>query len=147
MPTSHALRLSFPRAKPRELGIYLTPIKRKVFLRRRTSDVPCLQNVFLDQEYKTPFQVDPKVIIDGGANIGMTTLFFSQKYPRAKIVAIEPETSNFEILKKNCSGLPNVALINAALWSTEQDFVVRDSTTEKWAFSVTEARIQLVWNR
>jgi len=136
MPTSHALRLASPKARPCQLEIYLTPIKRKVILRRGTSDLFCLQNVFLDQEYTTPFQVDPRVIVDGGANIGMTTLFFSQKYPRAKIVAIEPESSNFEILKKNCSGLSNVVLIHAALWPTDQDLVIQDPTLEKWAFSV-----------
>src|SRR5215469_16248345 len=91
MPTGDALRLSFPRSKQKELEIYLAPIKRKVFVRYGTSDVYCLKNIFLDEEYLTPFDVDPKVIIDGGANIGMSTLFFSQKYPGAKIVAVQPE--------------------------------------------------------
>ena len=138
MPTSHALRLSFPRAKQKELEIYLAPVKRNVIVRHGTSDVFCLQNIFLDQEYVTPFDVNPKLIIDGGANIGMSTLFFSQKYPRARIVAVEPEISNFEILKKNCEGTPNVTLINAALWPTDQALAIRDSGAEKWAFSVAQ---------
>jgi len=137
MRTMDALRLTLPRAKTRELEIYVTLIKRSIVIRRGTSDLWCLENVFLDQEYKTPFQVDPRVIIDAGANIGITTLFFSQEYPRAKIIAIEPEASNFAILKKNCSGLPNVVLINAALWPTEQALVIQDTAVEKWAFSVT----------
>jgi FkbM family methyltransferase len=137
MPTSDALRLSMPKARPRELEIYLTPIKHSILLRRGSSDLSCLQNVFLDQEYTTPFQVDPRVIVDGGANIGMTTLFFSRKYPQAKIVAIEPESSNFEILKKNCRGLSNVILVHAALWPVDEDLVIHDPNIEKWAFSVT----------
>lgn len=140
MPTRDALRLTFPKAKTRELGIYLTPIKRNIIVRRGTSDISCLQNVFLDQEYETPFRVDPKIIIDAGANIGMTTLFFSEKYPGARIVAIEPEASNFAILRKNCAGLPNVTLIHAALWPTEQALVIQDSSAEKWAFSVIEGK-------
>jgi FkbM family methyltransferase len=137
MPANDALRLAFPKGRPCELEVYLKPIKRKVALRRGTSDIFCLQNVFLDQEYTTPFQVNPKVIIDGGANIGLTTLFFSEKYPGAKIVAIEPESSNFEILKKNCGGLANVILIHAALWPTDQELSIQDPTLEKWAFSVS----------
>ena len=132
-----ALRLTVPNGKAREIKVYLKTIGRNVILRRGTSDLWCLQNVFLDQEYDTPFPVDPKVIIDGGANIGMTTLFFSDKYPRAQIIAIEPEVSNFAILEKNCGALPHVNLINAALWPTEQALAIKDSTAEKWAFSVT----------
>lgn len=138
MRTKDALRLIFPRSKTGELKIYLSLIKRNIVLRRGTSDIWCLEKVFLEQEYKTPFQVDPKVIVDAGANIGMATLFFSQKYPRASIIAIEPEASNFAILTKNCAELPNVTLINAALWPTEQALVIQNSTAEKWAFLVTE---------
>jgi FkbM family methyltransferase len=140
MRIKDTLRLTFPKGKTRELKVYLTSIKRNIVLRRGTSDIWCLENVFLDQEYKTPFQVDPKVIIDAGANIGMVTLFFSQKYPQATIIAIEPEASNFAILRKNCAGLPNVTLINAALWPTEQALVIQDSAADKWAFSVTEGK-------
>ena len=138
MPAADALRLTYPKAKARELEIYLTPIKRNIILRRGTSDVWCLQNVFLDQEYATPFHVDPKVIIDAGANIGLTTLFFSRKYPGARIISIEPEASNFAILKKNCGALPNVNLIQGALWPTSRKLVIQDSDAEKWAFSVAE---------
>lgn len=138
MPIRDALFLAFPKSRGRKLEVYLTPIGRKVCLRHGTSDVMCLQNVFLDQEYETPFSVDPKVLIDGGANIGLTTLYFSQKFPKAKIIAIEPEPSNFEILKKNCGDLPGVVLVNAALWPTERTLVIQDSSVEKWAFSVAE---------
>lgn len=86
MGTRDALRLAFPDGKRRELSIYLTPIRRNIVLRRGTSDIWCLQNVFLDQEYKTPFRVDPKVIVDAGANIGMATLFFQKNIPKRKLL-------------------------------------------------------------
>jgi FkbM family methyltransferase len=138
MSIRDALFLSFPKSVGRKLEVYLRPVERKVCLRHGTSDVMCLQNVFLDQEYETPFPADPKVVIDGGANIGLTTLYFSQKFPKAKIIAIEPEPSNFEMLKKNCGDLPGVVLVNAALWPTERTLVIQDASVEKWAFSVGE---------
>ena len=136
MRARDAFRLIFPQGKGREVKIFLTPVRRNVVLRRGTSDIKCLQNVFLDLEYKTHFRTDPKVIIDAGANIGMATLFFSLHYPQAKIVAIEPEPSNFALLRQNCSALRNVTLVHAALWPTEQALVIQDSQAEKWAFSV-----------
>ena len=132
--------LAFANDKPRELEVCLAPLNRNVILRCGTSDIWCLEKVFLDQEYKTPFPVDPRVIIDAGANIGMATLFFTQQYPQAKIIAIEPEASNYAILRQNCAGLANVVLVNAALWPTEQALVIQDPAAEKWAFSVTSGK-------
>lgn len=133
-----AIRLSLPNRKPRELKVHIATLNQNVFLRHGTSDVFCLLNILMDREYETPFVVNPKVIIDAGANIGIATLFFSNKYPQAKIVAIEPEASNFGILTKNCGSLPNVILINAALWPTAHGLAIQNAGAEKWAFSVVE---------
>jgi FkbM family methyltransferase len=103
--------------------------------------------VFVAQEYKMPYQVDPQVTIDAGANIGMATLFFSHDYPRAKLFAIEPEASNFTILKKNCVGLPNVVFINAALWPTEQALVIKDLTVKNGRFPLLSEKTHPIHSR
>ncbi len=139
MSARDALRLMLPGNHSGEVQVHVKSIGRNVVLRRGTSDLWCLQNVLLDGEYETPFQVEPKLIIDAGANIGMATIFFAWKYPRARIVAIEPEVSNFDLLQRNCAGLSNVTLVNAALWPTQQTLAINDSAAEKWAFSVAEA--------
>ncbi len=69
----------------------------------------------------------------------MATLYFAHQFPNARIVAIEPETSNFLLLKRNCGGLGNVTLVNAALWPVKRDLVLGDANAEKWMFSVVEA--------
>jgi tRNA1(Val) A37 N6-methylase TrmN6 len=38
------------------------------------------------------------VIVDCGANVGMTSIWYARRYPAAVILAIEPEPGNFEIL-------------------------------------------------
>jgi len=139
VPTKDALRLTVANGKGKELNSYLRPVGRNVVLRSGTSDLSCLKQVFLAQEYRTPYAVEPKLIIDAGANIGMATLFFANEYPKARIVAIEPEASNFGMLKRNCAGLTNVDLVHAALWPSEEKVVIQDATAEKWAFSVAAA--------
>jgi tRNA1(Val) A37 N6-methylase TrmN6 len=41
------------------------------------------------------------VIIDCGANMGLSLLFFSINYPNAKIYAFEPDVSVLEYLERN----------------------------------------------
>jgi FkbM family methyltransferase len=57
------------------------------------------------------------LIIDAGANIGASAVYFASKIPTARIVAIEPAADNFELLKRNTAGL-DVALHLAALGAT-----------------------------
>jgi FkbM family methyltransferase len=40
-------------------------------------------------------------IIDGGANIGLSTLYFKSRYPDARIVCFEPHPLSFSYLRRN----------------------------------------------
>ena len=40
------------------------------------------------------------LVLDIGANIGLSSVYFKLKFPDASVVAIEPEGSNFELLQK-----------------------------------------------
>ncbi len=63
------------------------------------------------------------IIIDGGANMGLSVLFFAKKYPKATIYAFEPEEKIFNILQKNtiAFNLKNVVLHQKALWINNND--------------------------
>lgn len=56
-------------------------------------------------------------IIDCGANIGMSVLFFKQKYPQSSILAFEPHPKTYEILKSNLENnhITDVQIINSAV--------------------------------
>ncbi|WP_269540983.1 FkbM family methyltransferase [Cerasicoccus fimbriatus] len=58
------------------------------------------------------------MIIDGGANIGLATLFLKQRYPQAKVTTIEADPNINEILIKNCNtyDCQNVTHRHGALW-------------------------------
>ena len=45
------------------------------------------------------------LIVDAGANIGASCVFFALEYPRCRIIAIEPEPNNCAMLRQNCEGL------------------------------------------
>lgn len=64
---------------------------------------------------------EPPTIIDGGANIGLATLYWKKRWPEAEITAFEPDPQVFEILEWNCKqhGYPDATLIQKGLWSED----------------------------
>lgn len=64
------------------------------------------------------------IIIDCGANIGITSILFAKKAGKyGKVIAVEPESSNFEILLKtinlNQNNLAEIIPIKAAIYKKE----------------------------
>lgn len=100
-----------------QLPAYRGPIRLRS-LREDVSDVSVFDKVFIQKEYDIPgINLAPKLIIDGGANIGCSTIFFANKYPDARIIAVEPDLSNYKRLLLNSSMYNNIIPIHAALWS------------------------------
>lgn len=79
-------------------------------------------------------------IIDAGGNVGLASIFFLEFFPKAKIVIIEPEEINFEIMKFNLSKFPNVTPLHGGIWSKNCKIrIVRDFRDKTdWAFRVEE---------
>lgn len=77
----------------------------RLFVRPSRGDLFILYEVLAREAYCIPVRrLDPdqvRVIVDCGANIGITALYLASKYKRARIVCIEPDPDNFAILKRN----------------------------------------------
>jgi FkbM family methyltransferase len=126
------------RADPFSLPI--SEIRRDLWLRRHNSDLDVLWEVFGEREcdITLPGTAEPRFIIDGGAYAGYTTAYFAHRYPNARIVAIEPDPGNFNLLRKNCAPCENVTLINSALWSSSANLTLANSTPQSWSVRVRE---------
>lgn len=85
------------------------------------------QEIFLEQIYKFKTNTTTPKILDLGANIGLSILFFKSLYPEAKITAFEADPQIFNYLKKNVNkkGYSDVKLIEGAIWheNTTLNFV------------------------
>jgi FkbM family methyltransferase len=77
------------------------------------------------------------LIIDAGANIGASAVFYTLKYPDAKIFAIEPEKNNGEIVKKNC-GDSNIELFSGAISAEDGTMFLYDPGQGDWGFRVAK---------
>ena len=69
---------------------------------------------------------DVKTVLDIGANVGVTALYFSRIFPRADVYAFEPAPDNFAVLQKNVSNCNRIRAYNFALGS-------QDATLELFA--------------
>lgn len=78
--------------------------------------------IFIDEIYRFNPSSEKKVILDCGANMGLSVLFFSLNYPNHKIIAFEPDDQIFQVLKRNVEAynLRNVELIKKAVWDKEE---------------------------
>lgn len=57
------------------------------------------------------------LVIDAGAYAGYTSVFFANKYPRAQIIALEPDRENYALAQRNLAPYADrVTLLNAAVW-------------------------------
>lgn len=92
-------------------------IEKPVFLRDKTDDAVMFRQIFEDREYDFSCRFSPECIVDLGANIGLASIYFANRFPKARMIAVEPEKSNFSLLKKNLRHYANVRSIHAAAWS------------------------------
>lgn len=65
------------------------------------SDAFIFSEAFTHRYYDFDLPSEPKTILDLGANIGFTMLFFARKYPLAHLAAVEPIPANIELLRQN----------------------------------------------
>lgn len=109
-----------------------------VTLRKNTTDVAVFKHIFIQEEYKFKTDLKPKFIIDAGANIGLSSIFFSNQFPSAKILSIEVEKENYTVLVKNTESYPNIIPLNAGLWDKTVALEIVNPEYEATGFMVRE---------
>lgn len=95
--------------------------KVKFNLRLMSTDILVFKQIILGQELDpivklfTTSRITPKVMIDAGANIGLCSIFMRINFPSVKILCIEPNKQNVEMIHKNL-GFANFQILQKALW-------------------------------
>jgi FkbM family methyltransferase len=76
-----------------------------------------LKEIFIDGVYDQVFPGNA-YIIDCGAHIGLSVIYFKSICPSAKILCFEPDSKNFDLLQKNILShqLTNIDAKNEAVW-------------------------------
>ncbi|WP_379691288.1 FkbM family methyltransferase [Flavobacterium paronense] len=118
--------------------------------KRTSSDLRIFELIFYYQEYKEVVATFKKYfsndnalnIIDAGSNIGLASVYFSKHFQNSSLIAIEPDTANFNNLVFNLdnNGLQNSFKIKGGLWSSNTNLKIIADFRDKqdWSFRVEE---------
>jgi FkbM family methyltransferase len=88
--------------------------------------------------YRPALHGDPRLIVDSGANVGFASAMFANRFPNARVVAIEPDSRNCELFRRNCAGYANVKLLHAAVWHRAGRVRIENPGEASFLFRVTE---------
>jgi FkbM family methyltransferase len=103
----------------------------KVAMRCRSTDAKVVRQVFRDREYDFShyphYQAvvaaydamlaagEVPVILDLGANIGASALWFAASFPAARIIAVEPDPDNAAMCRRNTAPVAAITTVEAAV--------------------------------
>jgi len=108
------------------------------------SDLDVFRQIFIEREYacldNEPIE---GLILDCGANVGYSSAYLLDRFPRAHLIAVEPDRGNFEMLKKNVARFGDRATcVHGGVWSRRCGLVFDENPYRDgraWAIRVREA--------
>ena len=85
------------------------------------SFIASYNEIFKRGIYRFETPIESPLIIDCGANIGLSVIYFKRLFPTARITAFEADPAVFEVLSWNIRslGIDGVQLHNKAVWNEE----------------------------
>jgi FkbM family methyltransferase len=107
--------------------------RRPFWLRPAEKDVAIFQQVFVKREYDLSHTAqyrhiqqsyrdmlargEQPLIIDCGAHVGFSALWFRMAFPEALIFAVEPNPENAAVFRRNLDGEAGVTLFEGGIWN------------------------------
>jgi FkbM family methyltransferase len=102
----------------------------------RGSDAFIFSEVFEHRYYDFALPDMPRTILDLGANIGFTGLYFARKFPDADIVCVEPMPENVKLLKENLDANQAAARVVAKAVAVEDGTVTMQKSEMDYGHKV-----------
>jgi FkbM family methyltransferase len=111
--------------------------------RPNTSDIHVFDQIFIEREYSCLDELsDVDLVIDCGANVGYSSAYFLTRFPKCRVICVEPDSANFMILEKNLAPYKErVKLLNTGIWSHPADLKILETPYrdgEAWSVQVRE---------
>lgn len=117
-----------------------------VTLRAIGGDLAILFEIFAEQAYHIPDAVLPPdevtSIVDCGAHIGLSALYLAYRYRNARVIAIEPNPTNYALLADNTASEPRITPVQACI-AAERGVSRIDVAGPSWSHRVGKRGIEV----
>lgn len=140
-----ALRLAF---WDRKGCLTLQPkgIREPLIIRSNSSDIDVFWQIFVEKEYSCLAHLtDVDLIIDAGANVGYSSVYFLSHFPDCRVIAIEPDGNNFASLQKNLAPYGQRAQVfKYGIWSKSAELAIEATNYRDgrdWTRQVRECEV------
>jgi len=115
-----------------------------VAIRFGSSDFRLFEQIFLAEQYLPVTKIgEPRAILDCGANVGYSTLFFLKRFPFARVIAVEPDPSNANLCRHNVRRYKDrVVVLQKAVWARATRLAFVEETRKpglEWGIQVRES--------
>jgi FkbM family methyltransferase len=136
--------------KPRDWTIrfrYPAPIGHvRLHLRSNDgADAFTHSEVFEHQYYRLPLRAAPATILDLGANIGLSAIYFARCYPGSRLACVEPVPDNVRLLVRNLKDNAVAAEVIAAAIDVKDGVVAMQRGAADYGHQIAAARPSAVW--
>jgi FkbM family methyltransferase len=144
-----------PKLQWKVVALRLKGVPHPILLRPGTSDWDVLHQIFVAEDYNSGSEahetsvsdfyegvlnrLEIPVIVDCGANIGISSVWYAQRYPRARIIAVEPEPENFRILSMNAANYPNITPVQGGISDRQTRVSLTNAGDAPWAWETKES--------
>ncbi len=103
--------------------VVLRQLHHPIYIRPGTVDATTVTSNVIRAEYGCfmPTQ-EPQWMIDAGAYIGDTTVYFLSRFPKLRVIALEPNPENHDIARRNLQPYgERVILLQKGLYGKDED--------------------------
>lgn len=144
LPATTFARLLLDRRRPLTLRTRTAQASHPLLIRAGTSDTSVFRQIFAEREY-APLECLDQVdlVIDLGANVGYSSAWFLSRWPKCRVVAVEPDPGNHAILERNLAPYGTRAIaVCAGAWSRTHPLEISDTPYRdgrEWSRQVREA--------
>jgi FkbM family methyltransferase len=106
--------------QPRKKVFSTYLLNKKILISDSYWYLPTLDEIWGNQIYKFHANSETPFIIDCGANIGLSVIYWKYLYPESRIIAFEPDPEIFKLLQHNVEvfNFDDIDLRPYAVWSS-----------------------------
>jgi len=137
----HAANILGLKPKPalKRFAVTLENMRAHLILRSYSGDIFIFQEVLGAKCYRISKLCETDgVIVDLGANIGLASLYFADRYNPKRLICVEPNRNNIPILRHNLSALgQNVTIVHGAI-ADSTGIVSFDCNAPTWGGKIAE---------